>query len=382
MKNPLYFVLLPVFFLACRKDSAITPQSIPEKQWQFQSVTVGGLLGDAARGMAYYNNRLFLSGSTASAGNGMTDLYLVIADTSLNILAEKYIGGAADDVGISAYTTTNGVLLSGYTESFGNRQAWLVNVNVNGDTLWTKHYNITSSSVAFNVTADANGFYIVGNSADAYGSTDLLLIRTDLNGDTLWTKNYGGNLSELGTGIEILSNGELIIYAHTYSFGNGDRDLWLLKTNANGDSLQSLFIGGAGYEQPGYMNKTAAGKILISAHYASNEPNHNFYNAMLDENLTILWQYESGGMMHDGSEDIIESDNGFFSIGPSMSQFSTDSDVMVTELKSDGSYNRTFYYDAGADESVFQIIRTGNSFYLSGTKTTGGNQDVLVVKMK
>jgi len=311
----------------------------------------------------------------------MTDIYLVVLDTSLNVLNDNYIGTSDIEAGTSIFPTTSGAIISGYTDFYGNRQAYLVNVDINGDTLWTQHYNLDVQSTAYNVNSDGTNYFFTGNALDATGNNQLLLAKTDSNGNLLWSKTYGGPSGELGTDIEILTNGDLLIYAYTNSYGSGDRDLMLLKTNSSGDSLQTLLLGGAGYEQPAYMQKTSAGNFLIAGHTASTEPMHNFYFAMIDENLNVIWQGEKGDMMHDGAEAIIETEDGIICIGHSTSNSMADSDVMVVDITNNGSPERVSYSGIAAEEYVYSLIRIGNSYYMAGSTEQSGNMDVLLVKM-
>lgn len=379
MKLQPTLLLILILLLSCRKDKAIDEG--PQKMWNFSSSTFGGTLGDAAHDLCYSNGKIFVVGSTASFGNGMTDIYLVVLDTALNVLNDNYIGTTNVEAGTSIFPTTTGAIIAGYTDFYGNRQAYLVNVDVNGDTLWTQHYNFDTQSVAYNVNSDGTNYFITGNSVDASGNNQMLVAKTDNSGNLIWSKTYGGTSVELGTDIEILSSGDLLICGFTNSYGSGDRDLMVMKTNSNGDSLQTLLLGGAGYEQPGYMQKTSSGNFLITGHTASTEPNHNFYFGLIDQNFNVIWQGEKGDMMHDGAEAIIETEDGVVCIGHSTSNSMADSDVMVVDLNYNGSPTGVSYNGNSADEYVYSIIRIGNSYYMAGTTETGGNMDVLLVKM-
>ena len=69
------------------------------------------------------------------------------------------------------------------------------------------------------------------------GGWDVYLIKTDSSGDTLWTKAYGESGSEWGgIGAGLTNDGGYIIAGCTNSFGAGGYDVYLIKTDADGNS--------------------------------------------------------------------------------------------------------------------------------------------------
>jgi hypothetical protein len=55
--------------------------------------------------------------------------------------------------------------------------------------------------------------------------------------DTLWTRTFGGSDYDFGEEVHQTSDGGYIVVGTTYSFGAGNADVWLLKTDVNGDML-------------------------------------------------------------------------------------------------------------------------------------------------
>ncbi len=118
-----------------------------------------------------------------------------------------------------------------------NDDVFIFKTNSDGDSLWLKTYGDTgkfdyANSVAF---TSEGGFIIVGTT-ESYGAggSDIWLLKTDANGDTTWTKTYGGDSSDVGNGLQITNDGGYIIVGTTKSYGAGGEDAWLLKTDSNG----------------------------------------------------------------------------------------------------------------------------------------------------
>jgi hypothetical protein len=75
------------------------------------------------------------------------------------------------------------------------------------------------------------GFVVVGSTESAAASDDdIYVLRLDADGDTLWTATYGGPESDFGLSIQQTSDGGYIIAGSSRSFGNRGRDVCLIKT--------------------------------------------------------------------------------------------------------------------------------------------------------
>jgi len=71
------------------------------------------------------------------------------------------------------------------------------------------------------------------------------IIAQEVNVDTAWTRIFGGSGNDEGYSVQQTTDGGYIITGHTSSFGNGGKDIWLIKTDSNGDSLWTKTFGGS-----------------------------------------------------------------------------------------------------------------------------------------
>lgn len=85
-----------------------------------------------------------------------------------------------------------------------------------------------------------DGYSIVTGYRDYHGikHSELWLLKVDPYwGDTIWTRTYGGDSIDVGTYAQQTNDSGFIVLGYTRSFGAGASDLWLLKTDANGDTI-------------------------------------------------------------------------------------------------------------------------------------------------
>jgi len=127
---------------------------------------------------------------------------------------------------------------------------FLVAVVAAQDTLWTRTYGGSDDDWAISVQQTTDGGYIIAGSTDpSYpDSTDWYLIKTDASGDTIWTRTYGGSSSDHAYSVQQTTDGGYIVTGWTSSFGAGSSDVYLLKTDASGDTLWTRAYGGTGYD--------------------------------------------------------------------------------------------------------------------------------------
>jgi hypothetical protein len=183
------------------------------------------------------------------------DLYLIKTDPSGDTIWTKWYGGTwASDLAWSIQQTSDsGYIIVGFTASFGagSYDIWLLKTDENGDTLWTKTYGGTSWDYGFSIDQTTDGGYIVTGRTNSFcvGYSDVWLLRTNPDGDTLWTKTYGGMGCEGGRFVQQTSDGGFIVAGYTDSYGAGDYDVWILKTNSAGDTLWTQTYGGTGIDQ-------------------------------------------------------------------------------------------------------------------------------------
>ncbi|MBN1447247.1 MAG: hypothetical protein JXA28_04895 [Bacteroidetes bacterium] len=114
------------------------------------------------------------------------------------------------------------------------------------------------------VQLEDGGFIVTGRTWMQHtGSKDVLLLRTDAEGHTLWIKTYGGVYEDEGYSVATTTDGGFIITGFTESYATGMYDIYLIKTDAQGNQEWSKSFGGSGYDYGQKVIECANGDFVV-----------------------------------------------------------------------------------------------------------------------
>src|SRR3989304_100374 len=133
-------------------------------------------------------------------------------------------------------------------------------------TTFQKTFGGTSDDWGFSVQQTTDGGYIITGTITSFGAgyEDVYLIKTDANGNTLWTKTFGGTSSDEGYSAQQTTDGGFVITGYTGSFGAGIDDVYLINTNGSGDTLWTKTFGGIGIDYGLSAQQTTDGGYVIA----------------------------------------------------------------------------------------------------------------------
>ncbi len=279
-----------------------------------------------------------------------SDVYLIKTDVNGDTLWTRTYGGNGADVGSSVVQTSDdGYIIAGYTESYGvgDEDVYLIRIDVNGDTLWTKTYGGSNLDIGYSVVQTRDGGYIIAGSTKSFGAGvgDVYLIKTDAKGDTLWTKTCGGSSEDRGFSVVQTNDGGYIIVGETHSYGAGSSDVYLIKTDVNGDTLWTRTYGGNGADVGSSVVQTSDDGYIIAGYTESyGVGDEDVYLIRIDVNGDTLWTKTYGGSNLDIGYSVVQTRDGGYIIAGSTKSFGAgvgDVYLIKTDAKGDTLWTKT-----------------------------------------
>ncbi|MCK4576547.1 T9SS type A sorting domain-containing protein [candidate division WOR-3 bacterium] len=254
-----------------------------------------------------------ITGYTGSYGAGMVDIYLIKTDSLGDTIWTKTHGWYMDECSYSVKQTSDGgYIIVGDTGSFGYFHALLVKTDSFGDTIWTKRYG-AGYFCSVQQTSD-EGYILAGGKTS--NNWDVYLTKTDSLGNSLWQKTYGGVEYDKGYSVQLTSDGGYIIAGLTGSFGAGHWDVYLIKTDSIGDTLWTRTYGGTNFDKAWEVKQTIDGGYIIIGETQSFGPgSRDVWLIKTDSNGDSLWARIYGGLEYDIGYSIQQTFDGGFIIG-------------------------------------------------------------------
>jgi Flp pilus assembly protein TadD len=138
---------------------------------------------------------------------------------------------------------------------------------------WQKTFGGSDLDNAYSVQQTSDGGYIIGSSTESYGAgnRDVWLVKTDSSGNKLWDRTFGGTEYEETQSVQQTSDGGYIIAGVTESYGAGGSDAWLIKTDSSGNKLWDKTFGGSDLDNAYSVQQTSDGGYIIGGLASSND---------------------------------------------------------------------------------------------------------------
>jgi hypothetical protein len=324
-----------------------------------------------------------------------TGIFLIICTGGLQAqgpdsLWHRTYGGATSDYGYSVDEASDGgFVIAGNTHSFGagGSDFYVVRTDADGDTLWHRAYGSPGSDYARAALQTPDGGFIVVGSSDtsSTGDYDVYLVKTDADGDTMWARYYGyagGN--DRGSDVCRAPDGGYFVAGYTDAFGNGN-DGYLVRTDSNGNMLWDAAYGWAGSEYFECVDLTSnGGCILVGATTSSTPPGWDVYVVKTKADGDTLWTRTFGGTGQDYGNAGRETFEGDFIVIGSLETAAKGNEVYLIRLKPDGADRWRRYYGGTSDEmgyGICQIPSDSGYVAVGWTDSYGaGDWDVYLIR--
>jgi hypothetical protein len=331
-----------------------------------------------------FDGGYIVGGSSNSFGHGY-DVYLLKTDAQGDTLWTRAYDANNYEVGYSVQQTSDsGYIIAGYAGL--SNDVWLLKTDASGDTLWTKTYGGSAEDVGYSVQQTFDGGYIIAGATFSYGAgiDDVYLIKTDSLGDTLWTRTYGGPNYDGAYSVRQTSDSGYILTGWTESFGAGLNDVYIIKTNASGDTLWTRVYGGTSWDQGWSVQQTSDGGYVITGETYSLGNEDQVYLIKTDSSGDTIWTKTYGGTDLDYGYSVQQtSDGGYIITGGTISVPGGSSDVYLIKADASGDTLWTRTYGGMGWDHGRSVKQTSDGGYIIAGRTNSfgaGGYDVYLIK--
>jgi len=309
---------------------------------------------------------------------------------SSNVVADwdVTLGGIDSEHGASVMETSDGgFIVAGMTTSLGAGEAdmWLVKTDMYGTAEWDKTFGGPNFDWGYDVRQTSDGGYIICGERQAdRGDMDVYVVKTDSNGNTEWESIFGLAGGDACYSIEEVQENGYILTGYTSSYGAGRRDVWLIRIDENGNMLWNNTFGGPDSDHGNSVKQTSDGGFIIGGRTTSFAANSDAWLIKTNLNGYVEWSKIYGGDLSETCYDVQESpDGGFVFVAETFSYGEGAGDILLAKTDRYGNvlWDKTF-----GDESYNtprSLRRTADGgFIIAGYTVSSETRDNNVLLLK
>ncbi|MDD5572022.1 MAG: T9SS type A sorting domain-containing protein [Bacteroidales bacterium] len=202
-----------------------------------------------------------------------------------------------------------------------------------------KIYSGNSYDYGFSVKqADDEGYFIFGNTSSfGSGNTDIIVIRTDKFGTPIWKKFYGSTGIDYGRFVEKTQDNNFLICGYTNNTADTTYDVLLMKVDTAGNLLWEKHYGGNDWDMGHCVLQSGLNYYIAGETYSYGKKNSNFYLIKTDTDGDTVFTKTYGGDSADVAKSIIECRDGNLLIGGyTKSSGAGGADFYLVKIKKNG----------------------------------------------
>jgi len=370
MKNKLNFLVSFIFSVG-----------IANGQSTFQK-TYGGIFNDYAYCVSQtLDGGYILGGQTVSYGQASQYyIYLVKLDSNGDTLWTKAIGDPNNSIDVHSVQQTSD---SGYVAcGMKGNDLFFLKTNATGNVVWHKIYGGSAIETAYSIQETSDGGYIVAGVIEFIsGSSTICLIKIDSNGNTTWTTNFDGTVSvyDYAYFVEQTDDGGYILT------GSGliplvSGGMCLVKTDSAGNIAWSKSFDGinSGYS----VQQTAdGGYIIVGTSFITD---YNICLIKTNSSGDTLWTRTFGGIDMDQAKSVKITDDGGYIIAGQTRSFTTgltNGYLIKTDSNGDLAWSRSF--GGTSYDMLYSAQQTSDGGYIAVGQTNSfgsGMTDIYLIK--
>jgi hypothetical protein len=258
----------------------------------------------------------------------------------------------------------------------GQADMWVVKLDGNGATQWSRNYGGSGSEGASQAIQISTGGFLVSGAGRSSDQTftdcnpyiplnnTAFFIKLDEQGEVEWVKCYGGNGTDAINRIMEAPDGTFWAAGTTYSTDgvvtnhHGEINAWILHLAPDGSLIDNSVFGGSANDHFTDFTFMAEGQLLLAGYTHStdgdilnNHGSSDIWLMMMNPDMQLILIQNYGGSGHDLSPSVTYTSNGEAIFGASST--SLDMDVYSNHGDLDVWVVKFLPFSLGVGETFF-----------------------------
>lgn len=255
-----------------------------------------------------------------------------------------YANGGDESAEGAAQLDDSSFIITGSSDSYPGgvgSQAFLMKLDTMGVPVWSKHYGGSEMDQGKRVAYQEGYGFLVAGTTNSIGSGgyDFYLFKTDVNGVLEWEKAYGGTSWERLHDAALTRDTGMFMVGETLSNPTNNPDMYIVRTDKNGDTLWTKTLGGLGTDLLSGVKRYDDSTFYVAGHtYIEDSSYTKAYIAKFHEDGTMIWSDTIGPNGNYYINDVSTSDFDVFSVGYRNGPGSNGNDLYYMRHEHDGNH--------------------------------------------
>ena len=268
-------------------------------------------------------------------------------------------------------TADGGFALAGRRETAaGNADACLLVTDGDGNELVDRTYGGDETEVMYDVVETNDGGFAMAGITTSFGAGDYdaWLVKTDETGDVEFTETYGGDRQDRAYALVQTADGGFVLAGDRTSAESAGNDFWLVKTDEAGDEEFSTAIDTDGVDRANALVQTDDGGFALAGSGVAEDRAGEVWLVKTDETGDEAFVESYGGDELDLADGVVQTaDGGFALAGLTESSDADGSDVYFLTTDESGEVTAERTYGSCGHDRARDLVRTADgAFALAG----------------
>ena len=292
-------------------------------------------------GVGFKNVLTVLNGGPDSAGKEESEHHSVVESkhSSGTMALETEDGGyivlgrlfeyPSDNLVINSSESISGTVIintSYFVAEQESRDILLMKTNSDGCDEWNRTFGGDGWDQGYSIQTTGDGDYIISGLTKSHGtkgsdglsSPDVWLIKTDSEGNELWNKTFGGPKFDAGYFAQETPSGGYFAVGVTGSYGSDNMDAWIIKTDSEGNEEWNRTIEDKtirGDDNPALVTDDGEYVVIVNKESSVGAFGSDAMLIKIDPDGNEMWSTKFGGTGDQYGRFVRASEDGGYVVG-------------------------------------------------------------------